>query len=186
MTGIKKKDWSGNYYKKTQIPTLKDWQLTSICISTGNSIFKYFHTDHQNFLVGIGRYWIHTCTQEFYLFFCYLAAFNGSKWLDECKHVDRALGEGINRLTSALRLVHCSSGDRRGLFGTDETIPGCVTRLVVTHRARLADLQSVRGVSARLALSWKSITLSKIQTRRMTNCTKSILPLHSLMLRECR
>lgn len=45
----------------------------------------------------------------------------------------------------------------------------------MTHRARLADLQSVGGVSARLALSWKSIALSEIQTRRMTNWHESDL-----------
>lgn len=61
----------------------------------------------------------------------------------------------MNCVTSALRLVHCSSGDRRGVVGTDETIPGCVARLVVAHGARLTDLQTVLGMSAGPALSWE-------------------------------
>lgn len=83
---------------------------------------------------------------------------------------------GINCITSTLRLLHCSSGDRRGLLRTDQTIPGCVTRLVVTQRARLADLQPVHRVSAGLALSCKRTTKGSFaRARALTVSNRSYL-----------
>lgn len=98
------------------------------------------NTNRHIFLTG----WISIC-------FCNLAAFRMTK--NELRRVS-------NCITSTLCVIHRSSGDSRGLIWTHETLPGAETRLEVTQRAWLADLQPIQRVTTWLTLPCKYTDVS--------------------------